>query len=166
MQKPIRNQKQETQPQSDLTKIIDQRPKNNDQMTKSKLEINNNTQAETTEANFILAHKLTPTQIQNLIKTYKEIQLEFQENNKLIPLHKKLEIINWLLKDLDNLYEGVYNYLRIWKTRYHKRLMESPESPVIPKFESMKRSLDKIKEIKKLKEEYPLNPKFKKESEK
>lgn len=107
-------------------------------------------------ANILSDPTLKPYQIQELIKIYKEIHLEFQANNKLIPLHKKLEIINWLLKDLDNLYEGVYNYLRIWKTRYHKRLIESPESPVIPKFESMKQSLNKIKEIKKLKEEYSL----------
>ncbi|MFW9972439.1 MAG: winged helix-turn-helix domain-containing protein [Candidatus Odinarchaeota archaeon] len=108
---------------------------------------------------------LNPNQIQELIKVYKEIQLEFQENNRLIPLSKKIELFNWLLKNLDYIYEGVYNYLKVWETRYNKRLKEEPDSPVIPKFESMTDVLEKIKEIRKLKKNNSYKLKSKEESD-
>lgn len=164
-QNPTKIQKPKEKLQSKLTKKDDQRPKDNDQMTKINPQIENDTQIEEFDVEKVFNQKLTPNQIQELIKIYHEIHKEFQSNNKLIPLHKKMELINWLLKDLDNLYDGVYNYLRIWKTRYYKRLEKSPDSPVIPKFESMQSTLEKIKEIKALKEKKTLNPQFKKESE-
>lgn len=94
---------------------------------------------------------LTPKKTEKLINIYNELHKEFQVNKKLIPLEKKLEIINWVLEDIDNLYDGVYNYLRIWRTRYHKYLEKEPHSPVIFKFEAMERTLEKIKNLKELK---------------
>lgn len=68
-------------------------------------------------------------------------------------IDKKQEIVNWVFANLLHLYDGIYNYLRIWKTRYHKYLIKSPESPVIFKYQKMQELLDYIKELTNLKEE-------------
>ena len=68
-------------------------------------------------------------------------------------MDKKQEIVNWVFKNLQNLYDGVYNYQRIWKTRYKNYLLKMPDSPVIEKYQSMGDALEFIKEIKKLKKE-------------
>jgi len=70
-----------------------------------------------------------------------------------IPMDKKQEIVNWVFKNLQNLYDGVYNYQRIWKTRYKNYLVKMPDSPVIEKYQSMGAALKFIKKIKILKED-------------
>ena len=70
-----------------------------------------------------------------------------------IPIDKKQEIVNWVFKNVQHLYDGVYNYQRIWKTRYKNYLVNMPDSPVIEKFQSMSAALEFIKKIKILKEE-------------
>jgi len=70
-----------------------------------------------------------------------------------IPIDKKQEIVNWVFKNVQHLYDGVYNYQRIWKTRYKNYLVNMPDSPVIEKYQSMSAALEFIKKIKILKEE-------------
>lgn len=86
-------------------------------------------------------------------KFIKELGKELSLFGRTVPPDKKQEIINWVFINLPQLYEGLYNYLRIWKTRYHKYLIKSPESPVIPKYQKMQELLDYIKELQNLKKE-------------
>lgn len=86
-------------------------------------------------------------------KFIEEMGKELRLFGTTIPMDKKQEIVNWVFKNIQNLYDGVYNYQRIWKTRYKNYLEKSPDSPVIEKFQSMSAALEFIKKIKILKEE-------------
>ena len=86
-------------------------------------------------------------------KFIKEMGKELRLFGTTIPMDKKQEIVNWVFKNIQNLYDGVYNYRRIWKTRYKNYLVKMPDSPVIEKYQSMGDVLEFIKKIKILKEE-------------
>ena len=86
-------------------------------------------------------------------KFIKEMGKELRLFGTTIPMDKKQEIVNWVFKNIQNLYDGVYNYQRIWKTRYKNYLVKMPDSPVIEKYQSMGNVLEFIKKIKILKEE-------------
>ena len=91
--------------------------------------------------------------IDEVRKFIEEMGKELRLFGTTIPMDKKQEIVNWVFKNIQNLYDGVYNYKRIWKTRYNNYLEKSPDSPVIEKFQSMAAALEFIKKIKILKEE-------------
>ncbi len=116
-------EKTEINPQKELTKTIDQRPKNNDQKTLTQSRIHMN---------------------MNFVKLLGE---EMKQFNRTIPLDMKQELVNWLFKNIDQLYEGIYYYLNAWEKRYKKRLKSSPDSPVIPKYETMQKVFTKINEL-------------------
>ena len=110
-------------PQNELTKNVDQRPKNNDQKPQSQNSINTN-------INFV-----------------KQLEEEMRQFNRTISIDIKQELVNWLFKNIDQLYEGIYYYLNAWEKRYKKRLKGSPGSPVIPKYEKMQEIFTKINEL-------------------
>lgn len=70
---------------------------------------------------------------------------------KTISIDMKQELTNWIFKNIDYLYEGVYYYLRVWKKRNEKRLKTDPNSPVIPKYKKMEEILNKIKDLQQFK---------------
>jgi len=72
---------------------------------------------------------------------------EMRQFNRTIPIDMKQELVNWLFKNIDQLYEGIYYYLNAWEKRYNKRLKGSPGSPVIPKYEKMQKIFTKINEL-------------------
>lgn len=84
---------------------------------------------------------------------------------KTISIDMKQELTNWIFKNIDHLYEGVYYYLRVWKKRNEKRLNTDPNSPVIPKYKKMEDILNKIKDLQQFKKKFEFI-KNKKESEK
>ena len=85
-------------------------------------------------------------------KFIEEMGKELRLFGTTIPLDKKQEIVNWVFKNIQHLYDGVYNYRRIWKKRYERYLVKIPDSPVIGKYHLMGDVLEFIKEIKILKE--------------
>lgn len=122
-QMPVSNQKPRFQSQTNLTKTTDQRPKNNDQKPLSQNGVNTN-------INFV-----------------KQLEKEMRQFNKTIPIDVKQELVNWLFKNIDQLYEGIYYYLNAWEKRYNKRLKGASNSPVIPKYEKMQKTFTKIQEL-------------------
>lgn len=90
-------------------------------------------------------------QSQNSINTninfVKQLGEEMRQFNRTISIDIKQELVNWLFKNIDQLYEGIYYYLNVWEKRYNKRLKGSPGSPVISKYEKMQEIFTKIKEL-------------------
>ena len=121
--KPKKLEKTEINSQKKLTKTVDQRPTIYDQIPISQNNISTN-------INFV-----------------KYLSEEMKQFNRTIPLDMKQELVNWLFKNIDQLYEGIYYYLNAWEKRYNKRLKGSPGSPVIPKYESMQKTFTKINEL-------------------
>ena len=71
---------------------------------------------------------------------------------RTIPLDKVREIARKTLENSRNMIKGIKYYLNAWESRYNKYKIEKPNNFLIDEFESMQKTLDLLKEMKKLNE--------------
>ena len=134
--KPKNSQKSRIQSQTNLTKSIDQRPKNNDQMTKTKI------QAKSIKDNRNTQEVIFFDQMSKEIKIF----------GRTIPLDKVREIARKTLENSRNMIKGLKYYLNAWESRYNKYKIEKPDNFLIDEYENMEQTLRFLYEIKEINE--------------